>query len=199
MAVIVNKNTTQTPITSGLTGTQVVKFIDAPRVYIKAVDSTASPVTVKSNGSTPSGWTDLGIVDGKVAITYEKELNEVRTGIDNILRASYVRQRTGSFEFSLSQFDDVVLKEVSGITPATVQSGSIMQFSVGGEDVVQRALLLVVQNKLDGKEWQFYHPNAFLSFNIADNGDFTVVRAKGDLPAFTFNAADTIMVMTDFA
>lgn len=199
MAVIVNKNTTQTPVSSGLTGAQVIKFIDAPRVYVKSKDSTASPVTTKSNGSTPSGWTDLGIVDGKVKITYSKELNEIRTGIDQVLRASFVRQRTGSFEFTLSQFDDVVIKELSGVTPSTITAGSIIQFPIGGEDVIERALLLVVQNKLDGKEWQFYAPAAQISFSIEDSGDATAVRGVGNLPAFQFNGADTIMVMTDFA
>ncbi len=199
MAVITNKNTTQTPITTGLTGTQVVKFIDAARVYVKTKDTTATPVIVKSNGSTPSGWTDLGIVDGKVKVTYEKELFEVRTGIDNILRSTFVKQRTGSFEFVLSQFDDVVIKEISGITPSTITAGSIQQFAIGQEDVIEKALLLVVQNKLDGKEWQFYAPAAQMTFNLGDAGEATVVNGKGNLPAFTYNSLDTIMVASIFS
>lgn len=199
MAVITNKNTSQTPVSTGLTGTQVVKFIDAARVYVKTKDTNATPVTAKSNGSTPSGWTDLGIVDGKVKITYEKELFEVRTGIDSILRSTFVKQRTGMFEFTLSQFDDVVIKELSGITPSTLSAGSTVQFAIGQEDVIDKALLLVVQNKLDGKEWQFYAPAAQMTFNIGDAGEATVVNGKGNLPAFTFNSLDTIMVMTVFA
>lgn len=199
MAVIVNKNTNQQPITTGLTGTQMIKFIDAPRVYIKAKDSTATPITVKSNGTTPGSYTDLGVVEGKARVTYEKELNQIRTGIDNTLRGSYVKQRTGGLECVLTQFDDVVMKEVSGVTPSTITSGSIVQFAIGSEDVIERAIILVVQNKLDGKEWQFYHPAAQLSFTFEESGDFTVVRLKADLPAFTYNSNDIIMIATDFA
>lgn len=199
MAVTVNKNTQQSPVSAGLTGTQVVKFIDAPRVYVKTKDSTPTPVTTKSNGSTPGSWTDLGIVEGKVRIAYTKETNEVRTGIDQVLRATYVRQRNGSFEFTLNQFDDVVVKELSGVTPSTITSGSIVQFAMGGEDVIERALLLVVQNKLDGKEWQFYAPAAQLSFSIEDSGEATVVRGVGNLPAFSYNGSDAILIMTDYA
>jgi hypothetical protein len=199
MAVIVNKNTTQTPIATGLTGAQVVKFIDAPRVYVKAVDSTPTPIVVKSNGSTPSGYTDLGVVEGKVRVAYDKEIAEVRTGIDQFLRQSYVRQKTGTFEFVLSQFDDVVMKEISGLTPSVITSGSIVQFNVGSEDVISRALLMVVQNKLDGKEQQFYNPAADLSFTIEDSGDATVIRGRADLKGFTFGGVEQLYVLSTFA
>ena len=200
MAVISNKNTSQTPIASGLTGGQVVKFIDAPRVYIKTSDSSPTPVTVKSNGITPTGgWVDLGIVNGKVKVVYEKEIKEVRTGIDNILRQSYVGQKTGSFEFVLSQFDDVVIQELSGLTAQSVTAGSAYSFAIGSEDIIQKALLLVSQNKLDGKEWQFYNPNADLSFNLEDSGEETVVRGKANLKAFTVGALDQLFTATIFA
>lgn len=199
MAVIVNKNTSQTPITSGLTGTQVIKFIDAPRVYVKAIDASPAPVTTKSNGTTPAGWTDLGSVNGKVAIRYEKEIREIRTGIDQILRQSYVGQKTASFEFVLDQFDDVVIKELSGLTPSAVQAGSTYQFMIGSEDIIQKALLLVVQNKLDGKEWQFYHPSADISFTIEDSNEQTVVRGRGNLTGFTYGGVEPLMVMTNYA
>jgi hypothetical protein len=199
MAVIVNKNTTQTPLSSGLSGTQVVKFIDAPRVYIKAVDTSIYPVTTKSNGSTPSGWTDLGGVEGKLKITYTKEIKEIRTGIDQLLRQSYVGQKTGEFEFVLNQFDDVVIKELSGLSASTITAGSAVSFGLGSEDIISRALLLVSQNKLDGKEWQFYSPNADVSFTIEDSGEATVVRGKGNLKAFTFNGAEPLVIASVFA
>lgn len=198
MAVIVNKNTSQTPVSSGLTGTQVIKFIDAPRVYIKTSDTVATPILVKANGSTPSGYTDLGIVEGKVKITYSKEIKEIRTGLDQILRQSYVGQKTGNFEFSLSQFDDVVIKELSGLTASTITSGSAVSFSLGSEDIISRALLLVVQNKLDGKEWQFYSPDADLSFTIEDSGEATVVKGSGNLKAFAFAGVEPLMVASIF-
>lgn len=201
MSVITNLNTRQNPITSGQTGTQVIKFIQAPRVYIKAVDSTPTPITVKSDGATPSGYTDLGIVNGVVKITYTKDVKEVRTGIDEVLRQTYIGKKTGSFEFSLSQFDDVTLQNISGITGSVVTAGSAYSYAVGSEDVIQKALLLVLQNKLDGKEWQFYNPNAFLTFEIADSNGELVLNAKGDIPFFAWGGGnnEAMFVGTIFA
>ena len=199
MPVITNLNTTQTPITTGLTGTQSIKVIDAPRVYIKTKDASPAIPYVKSNGVKPSGWTDLGVVEGKVKVNYSKERKEVRTGIDQVLRGTYSGQKSGDFEFVLTQFDDVVVKELTGLTASVISAGSIVQFALGQDDVVERALLLVVQNKFDGKEIQFYHPAAFISMTIEDNGDSTVVRGRADLPAFTLSGLDTVISTTFFA
>jgi hypothetical protein len=200
MAVITNLNTQQKPMAaSGRTGVQVVKFIDAPRVYIKTVDSTPTPVTTKSNGVLPTGWTDLGIVNGKLKITYAKEIKEVRTGLDQVLRASYVGKKTAGMEFQLSQFDDVAMEQLSGVTPSVVSAGSTVQFALGSEDIIQKALLLVSQNKLDGKEWQFYHPDAYLTFSIADNGDETIITGTANLIAFPFNSLDTLLIQSMFS
>lgn len=200
MAVIVNTNTRQNPMTAtGLTGGQVVKFIDAPRVYIKAVDSTPTPVAVKAAGTTPSGWTDLGIVDGKAKVTYDKSIKQIRTGIDNILRAEYVDKKTMGIEAHLSQFDDVVINAISGVAASVITAGSIVQFPIGTEDVVQKALLLVYDNKLDGKEWQFYNPDAYIKFTYADNGDETYVNLQADLPAFTWASGEAYVIQTIFA
>src|ERR1039458_8860545 len=104
MSVIVNRNTTQAPnLTSGLTGTQMIKFIAAPRVYIKALDATPTPILVKSNGATPSGYIDLGSVDGTVKVTYTKDVKEVRLGMDEILMATYIGKKTAGLEFSRSE------------------------------------------------------------------------------------------------
>lgn len=199
MAVISNLNSAQTPLTTGKTGAQAIKWIDCPRVYIKTADTTATPVTTKSNGVLPSGWTDLGIVQGKAKITYSKELKEIRTGLDNVLRASYIGQKTASLEFNLSQFDDVVIEQLSGLTASQIQAGSIYQFPIGTEDVVEKALLLVSQNKLDGKEWQFYNPKAYMTFSIEDNGDETVVKGSGNLPLFAFDSKEALFVQSIFA
>jgi hypothetical protein len=199
MAVIVNRNTQQTPITSGLTGTQVIRFIDAPRVYIKTVDSSPTPVIVKSDGATPTGYTDLGIVDGKVKITYSKDIAEIRTGLDQVLQQTYIKQKTANFEFTLSQFDDVVIQKLSGLSASTITAGSAVSFGMGAEDVVSAALLLVVQNKLDGKEAQFYCPSADLSFVIEDSGEATVVKGTGNLKLFTFAGVNQLFRFTMFA
>lgn len=200
MAVIVNQNTRQNPMAAaGQTGVQVVKFIDAPRIYIKATDANATPVTTKSNGTTPGGWTDLGIVDGKVKVTYTKQSKDVRTGIDQVLRAVYVDKKAIDLEFHLSQFDDVVMTQLTGITASVITSGSIVQFSTGSEDVVQKALLLVFDNKLDGKEWQFYSPNAYITLSFGDNGDETFVMGKAELPSFAWAGAEALCIQTMFA
>jgi len=197
MAVISNLNTQQTPISTGLSGTQIVRLIPGARVYIKTTDATAAPVTAKSNGVKPTGWTDLGIVDGNAKVTYTKETKEVRTGIDNVLRYVYTDKKTGNFQFNLSQVDDVVIQQLTGISPSAL-GGSIQQFTIGGEEVVTAALLLVLQNKLDGKELQFYHPGAFITFSFQDNADQMQVQGQGDLPLFTYGSNTGIYTLTIF-
>lgn len=200
MPVISNLNTRQTPMTAaGQTGTQVIKFIDAPRVYIKAVDVTPTPIIVKSNGTTPAGYTDLGIVDGKLKITYEKSIKDVRTGIDQIFRAEYVDKKTLGFEFHLSQFDDVAMTQISGLTASVITAGSIVQFAVGSEDVIQRAMVLVSQDKLTGKEWQWYCPSGFIKFGYADNGNETYIQVNVDLPPFTYGAVEQFAIQTIYS
>lgn len=155
-----NKNTRQNPVTSGRTGTQVIKFIPAPRVYVKAVDSiSAAPVQnyfAKSAGVTPSGWTDLGIIESVATVTYTKTLKEIKTGIDLVLRQSYVSEKTAEIQFNLSQFDDNAFESISGISASVIISGSTINYQVGNEDIQSKALLLVLQNKLDGKFCPLY-------------------------------------------
>lgn len=190
MSVIVNKNTTQTPLSAaGKTGSQVIKFIPAPRVYFKAPDSTTSaPVQdyfTKSDGTTPTGWTDLGVVDGMAKVTYTKKIAEIRTGIDEYLRGTYVQRKDAKVEFTLWQFDDENLELLTGYTGSVIQSGSIVNYQVGEEDVIQKALLLVVQDKFTGKEIQYYNPNAFISFSIEDKNDAMVLNVTCDLVSYT--------------
>jgi hypothetical protein len=200
MAIITNLNSRQTPmVAAGSTGTQVIKFIDCPRVYIKTADVSPTPITTKSNGTLPAGYTDLGIVDGKLKIQYDKEQKEVRTGLDEILRAVYVGKKTAGFEFNLTQFDDVAVQQLTGLAPSLINGGSAAQFAVGSEDVVQKALLLVVQNKIDGREWQFYHPAAYMTFSLSDSGDATVMVGKAMCTAFLYGGTDTYMIQTMFA
>jgi hypothetical protein len=209
MAVIANKNTRQNPITQGRTGTQVVKFVPAPRVYIGTAESiTAAPVEThfsKSNGVTPSGgaitWFDLGIIESVATVTYTKEIKEIKTGIDLVLRQSYVGEKTANIEFNLSQFDDYAFEKVSGLSASTIISGSTVSYTVGSEDIVTSALLLVLQNKLDGKEIQLYTPSADLTFNFQQNGEFIELQAQGRLKAFTPNGSATegFFQMTFFA
>jgi hypothetical protein len=194
MSIVVNKNTTQSPMsTVGTTGAQVLKFIDAPRMYVKAADpTTATPVQnyfTKSNGVTPTGWTDLGVIEGKVKIGVQKKTKEIKTGIDSYFRFAYTDEKFGTFEFSLDQFDDVIIGQITGVTPSVITAGSIVSYPVGSEDLKQLAVLMVLQNKLDGKEIQFYNPAAFFNFSFEDAGEQLVLKCLGMLPFFTPSGA----------
>lgn len=190
MAITVNKNTTGAPMsTLGRTGTQLIKMIPAPRVYFKSIDSTTNaPVQdyfVASNGMTPLGWTDLGIVDGMAKITYNKKTKDVKTGIDQYLRASYIESKECTVEFELAQFDDVNLELLSGFTGSVITSGSVVNYQLGMEDLTQFAILVVVQNKLDKKEFQFYNPAAFVNFQFNDGNNGMTLKVTCNLPSFT--------------
>jgi hypothetical protein len=189
MAITVNRNTTQPGMASaGRTAPQSIRFIPAARIYYKAVDSiTAAPVQsyyTASNGATPSGWTDMGIVSG-VKVIYDKNMAEVRTGIDSYLRAAYVDKKESRLEFDLEQFDDVNLELLTGFTGSVITSGSIVNYQVGQEDLIQKAILIVAQNKLDMKEFQFYNPNAYINFVFAEGDTGMVLRCSAVLPSFT--------------
>lgn len=206
MAILVNKNTSQTPISTGtrLTTANVIKFIPAPRVYIRTADAiTSTPVQnyfTKSNGVTPTGWTDLGVVVGMAKIVYTKKTKEVLTGIDEYLRAAYVGSKQAQIEFDLGQDDDYTLEKVSGLTASVISAGSTINYQVGQEDLNQVALLLVAQNKLDGKEFQFYNPNAYLNFVYKEVQEGLVLSCTGLLPFFMANGQtlESMMSLTVF-
>lgn len=189
MAIIVNKNTSQQPQTTiGRNGVQSIKFIDAPRLYVKSPDSqTAAPVqayNTKSNGVTPTGWTDLGIVNGKAKVTYTKKAKDVRTGIDNVFRSAYSDQKDCTLECSMTQVDDILLETVSGLAASVLVSGSVVSYAGGQEDLNQLAVLLVNQNKLDGKEIQYYNPCAYFNFTFEEQGDAMEMKVTAMLPSF---------------
>ena len=190
MAVIVNAWTRQNPVAAqGRTGDQSIKFVPAPRIFIKTAESTTSaPVQTyytKSNGTALTGWTDLGIVEGLATLTYNKTNKDVKTGIDQILRLRYIGEKTAEIEASLSQFDDLAFENVSGLTASVISNGSIIAYRAGEEDVINKAIMLVAQNKLNGKEWQVYNPSAYMSFSYNLNGDFLELKFNAALPAFT--------------
>lgn len=202
MAVATNKNTRQNPLDQGKTGTQSIRFLPAPRVYIKAEDSlTAAPVQSyygRSNGNTPAGWTDLGIVEGFATVTYTKDINEIRTGVDSVLRQSYVRQKNADIQFNLAQFDDSAFENISGLSASTIISGSTINYQVGSEDVISKATLLVLVNKLDNKEIHLYSPSCDFAFSIVQNGDFMEMQVDGKLKSFTASgsAAESFFSIT---
>jgi len=206
MAIARNRNTTQAPnLVAGRTGTQSLKFIPAPRIYVKTPDSTtAAPLQTyftKSNGVTPTGWTDLGIVDGNAAINYVKKTTQIKTGMDNYLRDEYTSEKSGTATFSLAQFDDIVLEQISGLTASVITAGSIISYQVGQDELTNMALLMVVQNKLDSKEWQFYNPNAIFNFAFDQAKDGLLLKCTVTLPFFTVNGntdGEVVLSATEF-
>lgn len=207
MSVLINRNTTQPGMsTVGNTGIQVTRFIPGSRVYIKAPDSTtAAPVSsyfTKSNGTTPAGWTDLGTTTGPGTVVYTKNKVKVQTGIDKVVRAVYIGEKLANIQMELDQFDDTVLQQMTGLSPSIITAGSIVNFQVGQEDVVQKALLLVCQNKLDGKEIQFYHPSAQISFSVKYSAEQMLIAMDAELIAFNTNnglTTDLLMSVSVFA
>jgi hypothetical protein len=77
------------------------------------------------------------------------------------------------------------MSTVTGLTASVVTAGSVYTFHAGQEDIQQFALLLLLQNKLDGKEWQWYHPSAFVNWEYADSTDKIVLKVTALLTAFT--------------
>lgn len=191
MAVLVNNFTQQVPLAlGGLTGVQSIAHIPACRVFLKAPDSTtAAPVNTmaafanKTLGATPASWTDTGIMMASGQITYTKTLKSIMTGIDKIERQTYVESRTAKIDFELSQLDDTVMVAL-GFINSVITAGSTVNFQLGQEDVINKALLMVYDNKLDGKEIQWYHPSAQLSATLANNGGQTTVKVEARLIAF---------------
>lgn len=207
MAVIVNKNSQGTPITSGrLTSGASIRHIEAPRIYI-LLDASANPVAevlvacpvqkymTKSNGVTPvpsSGtnvWADLGIVNGFLKVNYTKSVKPIETGIDQVFRTAYVNKKTITLEASLDQFSDYVLEKVSGLTASVITAGSIINYQVGQEDLNTAGILMVSQNKLDGQEWQFFNPAALINFVYEEKGDSLALKMTAYCQFFQANAS----------
>lgn len=171
----------------------------AQRVYIAPADQAYADPTAKLDGADPAApWVDLGIVEGsKVNLTYSKETNYIETGIEKIRRGAYITGKTAQMTFDLSQFDSGVLEEISGLTADAV--GAIgKKFHIGQEDLVQRALLVVGTNKIDGKEHQYYCKKGALTWSIEEADDARILRVVADLFAFTPGGETVDAFMTVF-
>lgn len=176
-----NKYTQQTP-KSGSS----IKVVLAQRVYVAPADTAYSDPGAKLDGADPAApWVDLGIVEGsKVNMTYTKETNYIETGIEKIRRGAYITGKTCQLQFDLSQFDMDVLEEISGLTPDAV--GAIgSKIHLGQEDFVEKALLIVGTNKIDGREHQYYCKKGSLVWSIEEADDARILRVTADLYAFT--------------
>ncbi len=208
MSVIVNNWTSGKPnVSPGATGIQSIKHIPACRVFVKAAESiTAAPVytyaaySFKTNGIAPTGWTDLGTTQATGKITYTKNLKKVQTGLDKVTRSVYIGEKDANIEVDLTQLDDLLLTNL-GFNGSAVTAGSTFNFQFGQEDVVQKALLLVYANKIDGKEIHWYHPAAYISVSLKENSDELDVTLQAECTAFTAIGAtnDSLMSVTVFA
>lgn len=208
MPVISNNWTTGHPFTTvGNTGAQSIVHIPATRAFIKAPDSTtAAPVlayssySFKTNGIAPTGWVDLGPMSSTAKLTYTKSQKKVQMGIDKVTRLIYVDQKDAMLEFDLMQLDDYILGQL-GFTSNVYVAGSVVNFQIGQEDVVNNAMLVVYDNKADGKEVHYYHPSAALTITFVQNGDQMGAKVQAELPAFTAAGAskDSLISCNVFA
>jgi hypothetical protein len=193
---ITNRITSGAPLTAvGPLGQQTQTFIPAARIFMKTSadsQSAAQPPVAKVGltglaSTLGAGWIDLGTLDGGVTTTFTKTKKDIKTGIDQKLRTSYISDTTFEISFNLLQVGDYLLQNVLGLTPSILQSGSSASFGLGQESYGQYALVCVWQNKVDGKENQLYNPAAFLDAVIADASDHLVLKCDAKFPAFTQN------------
>jgi hypothetical protein len=216
MAVVVNRNTQQTPLgtpTGSITGVQSIRHIPAARVYVKSTQdsTTATPVNLysayamKSNGATPTAptgtgvtagtYVDLGIMSTPGKVTYTKNQKKVQTGIDKITQLIYVESRSAQMEFNLDQMDDYLLQQL-GFQSSVITSGSSINFQIGQEDVVYLAMIMVYQNKIDGKEIQWYHPGAAFTVTFETSAEQVVIKCSVELVAFMAAGANTLSLIS---
>lgn len=190
ISIASNQNTQQGTLTN-----QSVKCILASRAFI----STAGAVPTAKLGTiapytytAPSNWSDLGaVLKSKVSMTYNKDYAEVRSGLDGVFRAAYVTSKTCEWNFALDNYDTTVMGLLLGQT-ASVNSAVATSvgytFWVGREDIITRKLLVIGTNKIDGKEHQYYAPEALLKFAWEEDGDAIVIRVTATLRASTIAA-----------
>lgn len=141
--------------------------------------------TAKLNGADPaSPWVDLGIIkDSKVTLTYTKDVKPVETGIEKVRRGSYTLGKKCMASFILEQYDLDTLSLVSGLsTTAVGVIGGKLQ--IGQDDIVEKALLFLGTNKVDGKEFQHYTKKASLSWSIQEDTDARDLKVDADFYSF---------------
>ncbi len=167
------------------------RVVLAQRVFINTADTVYADPTAKLNGTNPTGspaWVDLGIVAGsKVTLTYNKETKYIETGLEKVRRGCYIVSKNANLQFSLEQFDMDVLESISGLT-ATALTGSPSpgdKIYIGQEDIVEKALLILGTNVIDGKEHQMYCKKAQLVFGIEEQDDARVLKVTAELSAFS--------------
>lgn len=172
---------TQQPALSGAS----VRAVIAERVYYANADTAYADPGAKLAGADPVGWNDMGIVMGsRVNLTYSKEVKPVNTGIEQVRRGSYSMAKSCKAEFTLEQFDLDLISILSGLSSTAV--GAIGgKLHLGQDDVVEKALLFVGTNKVDGKEYHHYTKKCSLNWSIDQQDDSRMLKVEADMYAFT--------------
>ena len=175
-----NKWTKQPPIAGAST-----KVVLAERVYIAPADTAYADPGAKLNGAEPAApWTDLGIVmNSRVNLTYTKDIRYVETGIERVRRGAYSLGKTAETSFTLEQYDIEQLELVTDLTAGAV-GGIGEKLHIGQDDIVDKALLFLGINKVDGKEHHIYCKKGTISFNVAQEDDFRVLQVTASLYPF---------------
>lgn len=180
MAVFSNKYTKQPPISGASTAA-----VMAERVYIAPADTVYGAPGAKLAGADPGGaWVDLGIVkDSRVTLNYTKDIKYVETGIEKVRRGAYTLGKTAEASFMLEQYD---IDSVALLTGLTIQAvggiGGVLH--IGQDDVVERALLFIGTNKLDGKEHHIYCKKGVVVFQVQQEDDRRLLAATASLYPF---------------
>jgi hypothetical protein len=157
----------------------------AERAFIAPSLTVYADPTAKLNGANPAApWVDLGIVkDSKITLVYTKDVKPVETGIEKVLRGTYVLGKKATASFTLEQYDIGSLALVGGLTATAVGViGNKMQ--IGQDDNVENALLFLGTNKVDGKEFHHTTRKASMSWSIAEDGDARVLKVDAMLYSF---------------
>jgi hypothetical protein len=175
-----NKWTQQTPLSGASTRTVL-----AERAYFAPANTAYVDPVAKLNGADPGGaWVDMGIVkDSKITLTYTKEVKPVETGIEKVRRGSYVMAKKCVASWVLEQYDVDTLSMVSGLSITAV--GSIGgKLNLGTDDLVEKALLFLGTNKVDGKEFQHYSKNSALTFSTTEDADSRMLKVDAEFYSF---------------
>jgi hypothetical protein len=187
MATNSNKYTKQTPLAGAST-----KVVLAERVYIAPADTIYADPTARLDGADPgSPWEDLGIVgNSRVNLTYTKDIRYVETGIERVRRGAYSLGKTAEVQFTLEQYDLVQMELITGLSKQSVGSAGSppvalgSKLHIGQDDIVERALLFVGTNKVDGKEHHMYCKRGTISFDVGQEEDFRVINVTSSLYPF---------------
>src|ERR1044072_7051114 len=174
-----NKLTKQPPVSGASTAA-----VMAERVYIAAADTAYAAPAARLDGTDPVGWTDLGVVkDSRVNMSYTKEIRYVETGIERVRRGSYSGSKNAETNFMLEQYDLDTISLLTGLSIDAV-GGIGGGLHIGQDDVVEKALLFIGINKVDGKEHDIYCKKGTLAFQIQQEDDRRIVSATASLYPF---------------